>query len=259
MEHVHQFTDLFRSQIGAKWNHIDRLEELLGVPPAIKCELCGHRSISADFKIHESQCIFLGGKLIRFECPCCQVIFGPFKVLEMSSEELQNEYIAHYQVFSEGDSTESELKAFHLLSPKTDGVYLNFGAGSWSRSVQILNSQGYTVHAYEPHSNIDPSLGMNARLLPQKGHYDGIFSNNVLEHFRNPIADLENIKTYLKPGGLISQATPCYEYCYEYTRFHLFFFAGRSRSFLLKSAGLSELDYFDAGTFKCSVSTPIVI
>lgn len=248
--------DSLRQQIQHKWSVVDALENIIGIPPVIVCELCGYRGVSGSFVLYNSSCIFLGGQLLRFKCPCCDVIFGPSKMLSLSEQCLSSEYVAHYQVFSEGDSTESELRAFYLLSPSKEGSYLNYGAGSWSKSVQILNAQGWNVQAYEPHSSSENSMEVSPHSSVLEGRFDGIFSNNVLEHFRFPVDELRKIRGYLKSGGVMAHATPCYEYSYEYTRFHLFFFEGRSRKYVLDSAGFSETTFVDDGIFKCSVSVP---
>jgi SAM-dependent methyltransferase len=245
------FVKSLRFQIEDKWKSIDLLEQKLGFAPLISCPLCGNRGLSNDYILHTSNCIFLGGVLHRHQCPNCDVIFGPGKMLNLDVERLSGEYISHYQIFSEGDSTESELKAFHLLSPKREGIYLNYGAGSWSQSVQILNDQGWNVHGYDPHVG---DLSMSAD-IPFRYKYDGVFTNNVIEHFRDPIRELVGIRSLLKPGGLMSHCSPCFEYCYEFTRFHLFFFPGRSRQVLLDLSGFIEEMYIEDGDFRCSVSS----
>ena len=81
--------------------------------------------------------------------------------------------------------------------------------------------------------------------------FDGLFSNNVLEHFREPAIELAYMRTLLKPGGLMAHATPCFEYRFEYTRFHLFFFLGRSRALLASQIGMSIKEYVTDGDFMC--------
>jgi ubiquinone/menaquinone biosynthesis C-methylase UbiE len=60
--------------------------------------------------------------------------------------------------------------------------------------------------------------------------FDGIFSNNVIEHFRDPVAQFEEFRRVLKPGGVMAHSSPCYEYAYSCTRFHTLF--------LLKQRGI---------------------
>lgn len=38
-------------------------------------------------------------------------------------------------------------------------------------------------------------------------------------------------------------STPCYQYLYEYTRFHLFFFTGKSLEIICNQLNLEAFDY----------------
>ena len=49
--------------------------------------------------------------------------------------------------------------------------------------------------------------------------------------------------------GLISHATPCFEYLYPFTRFHLFFYLGKSRKDLFKLADFEIVEYIVDGEF----------
>jgi hypothetical protein len=247
-------SELLQQQISVKWELLDRLEKLVTDQDNTEtCPLCCHEGRKGEFLVFESQCIFGGGRLKRLQCPKCEVIFGAKKMFIMNPSELTQEYESHYKVFHEVDSTDQEIRAFHLLKPKKDGVYLNYGAGAWSKSVQVLRSQGWNVVAFEPHDSAVSDLDylIKSKEDLQKLKFDGIFSNNVLEHLRYPVKDLAFMKKILKPGAMMSHATPCFEYLYEYTRFHLYFFLGRSRILLAEKAGLRVLDFVVDGEFMC--------
>ncbi|MDR3572072.1 MAG: methyltransferase domain-containing protein [Candidatus Pacebacteria bacterium] len=235
--------EILRAQISSQWRVIDECRSLAVPSQSLACPLCGHRAPTEAFKAYSSHCIFGGGRLVRHQCPDCDVIFGPQKMLELTNEELSQEYATHYRVYEEGDSTELEIRAFHALNPRRDGVYLNYGAGAWSKSVGSLRSQGWNVFAYDPHvASPETEFSLDRSSLSNR-KFDGIFSNNVLEHFRYPVNELKDIANHLEQGAKMSHATPCFEYLYEFTRFHLFFFLGRSRMLLARLAGL-EVDMF---------------
>lgn len=244
--------ELIRQQISAKWELVDHLERLIATEHNLEtCPLCNHEGATEKFAVFESQCIFGGGRLTRLQCPECDVIFGAKKMFRMTSAELTQDYEAHYKVFQEGDSTEQEIRAFHLLRPIKEGIYLNYGAGAWSKSVQTLRGQGWNVLAFEPHDSAAPNLDylIKSKADLTKMKFDGIFSNNVLEHLRHPVEELFFMKDILKPNARLSHATPCFEYLFEYTRFHLFFFLGRSRATVAAKAGLKIDDYVVDGEF----------
>ena len=231
---------IIRHQTASQWSVIDALERRLHPEHARRsCPLCGVESDEAAFRVYRTQCLFGGGDLIRHQCPSCDVIFGADKMFDLTEAQLSQEYEWHYKVYEEGDSTEVEMMAFHSLKPRKDGVYINFGSGAWSNSVPKLREQGWNVFAYEPHSS---AARGEEWLLTQESQVaalapDGLFSNNVLEHLRHPAQDLRRMAGWLKPGAWMAHATPCYEYLFEYTRFHLFFFPGRSRELLARLIG----------------------
>ena len=244
--------NLLRHQISVKWDVIHRLEALKPPRSDVDCALCGERHRRDELAIFDSNCIFEGGAIRRFQCPSCDVIFGSEVMLAFDAAALTKEYEWHYQVFEEGDSTEQEVRAFHALKPNKDAIYINWGAGSWSSSVRQLRAEGWQVFGYEPHAsariNDDAMLGSLSEVValgPQ-----GIFSNNLLEHFRDPVAELKQMSAVLPSGSLMSHATPCFEYCFEFTRFHLFFFLGRSKYLIASEAGLDVEEYVEEGNFR---------
>lgn len=252
-----RYKDLLGKQIAQKWGLIDHLSNVYSsdYEERRKCPLCGMEEEHSKFSELVSHCIFGGGRLVRHACCHCGVVFGPDKMFRMSPEELSQEYELHYEVHQEGDSTDQELKAFYALKPSKDGIYLNYGAGSWSRSIEILRNEGWNIWAFEPHGSAaagsDFVITSPDQLQRQK--FDGVFSNNVLEHFRYPDIEIKKLSKLLKPNGRMAHATPCFEYLYEYTRFHLFFFCGKSREILFEKSGVREIEFIRDGEFMCSV------
>lgn len=238
-------------QIATRWAGIDAAERDRPAPQTCICPLCGREDSPERFPLHVSRCIFGGGELLRRQCPACDLIFGPEKMLRLSDAALAAEYEEHYRVYAEGDSTAQEIRAFHALRPTRTGLYLNWGAGAWSRGVAELRQDGWNVYGYEPHGAAhDGGAHMLARREQLAAlRFDGIFSNNVLEHLRHPVRELAAMRELLLPGGKMSHATPCFEYRFEFTRFHLFFFLGRSRELLAAQAGLRIESYTTDGDF----------
>lgn len=248
--------DVLRHQVVGKWSVIDYISRSIhDREQSCTCPLCGFTSSVTTLKQFKSNCIFGGGLLLRYQCTNCDLIYGPKKMLDLTPAELSSDYEWHYRVYDEGDSTAQEIRAFHLLKPSKSGVYLNYGAGAWSRSVEILRSEGWNVMAYEPHGSAQASSDhvISSRSELKKISFDGVFSNNVLEHLRYPIEELSFMREIIKQGGRMSHATPCFEYLFEYTRFHLFFYLGRSRSLLAERANLAVVDFVLDGEFMCAL------
>ena len=107
--------------------------------------------------------------------------------------------------------------------------------------------------AFEPHMAAAPNanyvIGRRSQLETMQ--FDGIFSNNLLEHLRWPVQELAFMASLLKPDAIMAHTTPCFEYRYEMTRFHLFFFVGKSRQIMAARAGLRMVDFVRDGEFMC--------
>lgn len=172
----------------------------------------------------ESDCLFGGGTLSRHQCPNCDLIFGPRTMRRLSAAGLAEAYKWHYRACPPGDSTGQALRAFYALAPRRDRSCLNDGTGGTSRSVQRLRQQGWNVRGFEPH-DVQGSDGSTLRRLEQlqAQRFDGIFSNDVLEHLRDPVEELRFMAGLRRPQGRMAHATACFEYGYAFTRFHLFF------------------------------------
>ena len=233
---------LRKESLANTWKAIDCFDAFLyPAEMLIRCPICKREAKKSSFKTEISYCRFGGGRLERFRCSGCGAIFGPLKMLAMTPQELAAEYVRHYALFSEGDSSFFERAAFHQIDRGKDKIYLNWGGGCWSPTLNQLRAEGYTVYNYEPFSchTQDPFLISDVEHLKTM-RFDGIFSNNLLEHLPDPVEELRFMKTLLKDrDSLILHSTPCFEYAYEYTRFHLIFFTDNALEYLADSTGFS--------------------
>jgi hypothetical protein len=158
--------------------------------------------------------------------------------------ELAQELRELYSVYSEGDTTEAEIEAFRALNPTLDGTYLNYGSGQWSRAIEVLRSQGYQIFGFESYvGNPDDQYIIRDFDVLRKMRFDGIMTHNLMEHLRYPDQTLSLLKGLLtSDSALMAHSTPCFRYEIEYTRFHLFFYTGRSLQVVAQKAGLDVRD-----------------
>ena len=77
----------------------------------------------------------------------------------------------------------------------------------------------------------------------------GIFSNNVIEHFRDPVSQFNDFREILKPGGSMAHSSPCYDYSYDFTRFHTLFLLGKSPYVLAERTGFSATETVRDGEY----------
>ncbi len=245
-----------------KWREVDQhLDETETADDILECKICGFSQRRGAYETKETECIFNGGHLTRYVCPKCGVIFGPTKFLAQGQKGIDEDYWVHYLGFSEGDSSYKETRAFHMLKPTKEGIYLNYGCGHWSKSLQKLRAEGYNVYGYEPYSpDIDNPYMITSKEQLKKMRFDGIYSNDLLEHLINPVEDLKFMSTLLLDSkSKMSHCTACYIYKYEYTRFHTHFFVGDSVKVLAEKSGLEIVDFcddMDANDFICYVYKP---
>ena len=230
------------------WRIIDRLYEKLLPEMTQKCILCDFESGRESFKILVDKCIFGGGVLERYQCPQCECIFGPRKYLDLDEEFVNLDYRLLYSHYDEGNTTENEVQTFFSLEPKKDGLHLDWGCGAWGTTIQNLRDQNYDVWGYEPSAPVTADFIVNTR-DQISAKFDTIFSNNVIEHFRNPVQQFKDFATILKPGGRMAHSSPCYEYNYAYTRFHTLFLTGRSPYVLAEKTGFKILNTIRKGEY----------
>jgi SAM-dependent methyltransferase len=191
--------------------------------------------------VHEAKCFLTGDTLVRYECSECGVIFGPLNMLGASADELRQKYLDVDKVLPDIDSVHHETRTFMSLSP-SKGSYLNFGCGCHSSTIARLRANGWNVVGYDAYLPTKDFM-VTDRVELSGMRFDGIFSNNLLEHLQDPVATLLFMKGLLKPGGRMAHSTPCYRYCYEWSPLHLFFFEGNSVEALCNAVGLGQLSH----------------
>ena len=242
--------DVTQYAMKAHWRTIDMVEQCYGTFKPDRCPLCGHKPDHGAFEELVSQCLFQGGRLVRHVCPKCQVTFGPQKMFRLDEEMVDLEYRNLYNVYSEGTSIDSIIRTFHLLSPHKQGTYLDFGCGgTWSAAIQQLRKDGWNIYGFEPSAKHASEYVFSSWEQIEGRTFDGIFSHNVLEHLFDPAGTTKRLGNLLTSGGRIVHATPCFEYRYEFSRFHIFFFTGRSPYVLADMANMSIVDWVRDGEF----------
>ena len=224
----------------AHWQMVDLHYATTLAQRTITCPLCGHSSPRAGYSVHQSECQFNGGRLERYGCPDCDFVFGPMKMLDLTEQMLNADYRLLYESYQEANSTEAETRAFWSTDPAPGSLSLNWGCGAWSETIDQLRAQGFDVWGYEPAAPpVSPFVVGKVEAI--SATFDGLFSNNVIEHFRDPVGEFRQMVSHLRPGALMTHATPCYEMLYAHTRFHCSFYLGRSVEVLAEKVGLDVI------------------
>ncbi|WP_211854273.1 methyltransferase domain-containing protein [Plastoroseomonas hellenica] len=240
---------LRESLIRAFWEQADRLDALTLPGRRLRCPICDREETRERLEKRIDQCQFGGGRLERYECQGCGGVFGPAKFLDLSPEMVSTDYRLLYDGYAEANSTASEIRAFRSLLPEAPGPYLNWGCGRWSDTIPTLRAEGHDVWGYEPAAPpVDGGF-----IVGDKGHisaqFAGIFSNNVIEHMLRPVEEFRYFHSILKPGGRMAHASPCYEYAYASTRFHVIFLTGDAPHVLAERTGFRVAGREQEGEF----------
>jgi hypothetical protein len=236
-------------QTRAFWYALDQIYDTVLQDRALSCIICGHSAGRSHFAIRLSRCIFGGGKLERYECPSCECIFGSQKFLDLGEDLLDLEYRLLYSRYREGDTTANEIRTFRSLDPQEGSAYVNWGSGAWNRTVADMRSEGWDLWAYEPSAPMEaPFVARTKAQLP--AGIAGLMSNNVIEHFLDPVAQFREFHDLLPPGGRMAHSTTCFEYRYEFSRFHTIFLLGKSPEILAERTGFKVIDHIRDGEYQ---------
>jgi SAM-dependent methyltransferase len=233
----------------AFWTALDAAYDSILPQRQIVCPICGRSDRRDGYEVLLDNCNFLGGRLERYRCPDCECVFGPLKYMDLSDEFVASDLRVIYSRYSEADSTAAEIATFQSLRPKPEGLYLDWGCGGvWSHTISQLRGHGWNVWGYDPGADTAGEFVTNRRenVLAK---FDGVFSNNVIEHFRNPMKEFQDLRGLLKPGGLMAHSSPCYEYTYAYTRSHTLFLMGKSPHVLAERTGFKVVDRVQQGEY----------
>ncbi|WP_116344555.1 class I SAM-dependent methyltransferase [Blastopirellula marina] len=237
----------------ALWSTLDGMYDATLPNRILRCIICDLEQSWGMWKKRVDKCMFGGGKLERYECPKCGCIFGPQKYLDLDEEFVDHDYRLLYSRYAESDSTENEIQTFRSMEPERIGPYLDWGCGGiWSRTVSRLRDEHYDVWGYEPSAETSSDFIVNHRQLIS-ARFNGIFSNNVIEHFRTPVAQFQDFHNLLKDGGVMAHSSPCYEWSYAFTRFHTLFLLNNSPHILAERTGFRVKRRHQNGEYICYV------
>lgn len=127
---------------------------------------------------------------------------------------------------------------------------MDFGCGGeWSKAIHILRQEGWSIYGFEPSARQSSPYVFSTWEEIEAKQFDGFLSHNVLEHLMDPSGITQRLSQLLAPGGRLIHTTACFEYIYEFSRYHVFFFTGRSPEMLAERASMHIVDWVREGTF----------
>ena len=218
-----------------RWNGL----QIQPVFENLTCVVCNSTYSMSQFKQYKSQDRFHAGELVRYECPSCNVIFGDLRFLNLSLDEIGKDYTDLYSYCKEGDTSIYILKILDKLNLGKNKVYLDFACGERESTLTLLNDNNYNVYGHDAYAfNSHPKF---LEKINDEIKYDVVYSSNYIEHVIDPYKNLAVLVNLLNDNGKLVMMSPCWEYSYDYTHYHTFFFLGKSVEYLCKNLNIKEI------------------
>jgi 2-polyprenyl-3-methyl-5-hydroxy-6-metoxy-1,4-benzoquinol methylase len=199
----------------------------------MKCPLCG----TAGSKL------FLEEKhRSYYHCNSCDIIFVPEKY-HLSPDGEAQRYALHDNSIDNAEYVKylSEIVPV-IKNLKTRGLrVLDFGCGIKAVLGKLFQIEGINCDSYDPLY----SLGTECAAK----HYDVLVLNEVVEHLRNPVGEIEMMKRMLGRDGKLILRTSIYPskegfhaWWYKEDMTHINFFSLESLSVFARKLGLRRVE-----------------
>ncbi len=191
----------------------------------------------------------------KFHCDACHYVWSNrFTGLDLTA--YGHEYVnanSDVQRVPNERMTDSP-KLLDLLLGWTDGRrFLEWGVGFNTPYIEEVRSLEIDLWACDISEAVP--YGGHVVKLPEESHrltaapFDGIFSQDVVEHFNDPVKDYQRLRATLRPGGLLLSSTPVLEHVWNgrepvpdhiwlWTPWHSSLCSSRSMAMLAAKAGL---------------------
>ncbi|MBN3907024.1 MAG: class I SAM-dependent methyltransferase [Nostoc sp. NMS1] len=224
----------------------------------LNCSICDYRvdpnDESAFATFPSNVRAFKDEKFKAWRCHDCQTIHC-LDIVDL------DHYYAKYP-YSKGKLTGSYRFLYsHLYRQlkkhgfSKSGSLLDYGCGTNALFVQYLQEQGFTnIYGYDPYGTKD---GFGNPTTLQRGPFDYILLQDVIEHVEDPNALLSELNSLLAPGGYILIGTPNagnidlnrpdlrdYYNC-VHAPYHLHIYTRETLESLGKSQGWEFVNFFD--------------
>lgn len=157
----------------------------------MRCKLCGAAKISESFAIANRQ---------FFECFECDLLFCHSST-KLTFEEERSRYLQHDNSGENSGYLQHLSKLVDaivpLIPPMATG--LDYGCGHTPVLSELLIKRGFVM------DNFDPFFGFRVTL--ESNAYDFVTCSEALEHFSEPIKELTQIVSLLKPEATVAFMT----------------------------------------------------
>ena len=221
-------------------------------PEFLLCPICKNNELYNNYKkiLAKDKICDCFGTIVRHQCPNCDLIFGDLRFLNLSNEEINDDYCDVYSYFTEGPTHIHILRCIQSIDifKNKNFKYLDYACGV-GKMIPILKNMNYDCVGYDKYVVSD---GVLNNIDGMK--FDVIYSNNFIEHLINPIEDIEFMLKYLNDGGYLIFFSDCIdEYKIEFTHYHTFYYIGKSFKLLCDKLNLEILESREIGPIKIKI------
>lgn len=215
------------------------LEDLEHIKSPVTCSVCNHVQEKVETIIAKGK-IFTSSDVIRIKCENCSSIFGPISILK--TENLEYYYELAYSFFKEGDTSNMQRDVLLALKLVNPGRYLNYACGIvWDRHLQrFIDSYGFDVYGYD--FTIKDPTDRLLNKIDTSMVFDGLCSNNYIEHIQKPYDQFCEWNRMLKLGAnMVHQG--CFAYDIGFTPFHILYLSEKGLKIICEKTGFELLSY----------------
>jgi hypothetical protein len=205
----------------------------------VTCIVCNHTQEKVEV-IRAKGKIFTSNDVIRVKCENCSSIFGPISIIK--TENLEYYYKLAYSFFKEGDTSGMQRDVLLALKPTKSGKYLNYACGIvWGTHLQrLIDTYNFDIYGYD--FTIKDPTDRLLNKLDDSMVFDGLGSNNYIEHIQKPYDQFREWNRMLKIGAtMVHQG--CFAYDIGFTPFHILYLSEKGLKIICEKTGFELLSY----------------
>jgi len=206
----------------------------------MNCKICDFYNDDETMNKLQTNCSFTGESITRYKCNNCGVIYGDLQIINLSKQLLTEEYKNLYKSYKEADNTLFEIELFHSLKPNKTKIYMNWGSGT-NTTIAKMQEMGYNLLGYDIATQKIENIHNDINEIKDNS-LSGIISNNYIEHMQDPIEEFSLMNSKMKQNSIMIHATPCWKYCFERTKYHLFYLENKSLNVLCEKTGFEIIE-----------------
>ncbi len=148
-------------------------------------------------------------------------------MLELDHEGIKSEYQVLYEWWNDGGTGPDEFNALTSIyhGPFYQGIYLNWGSGARDKTLlSLLEQNRITSYHYDlaPNESLSNAGIIISDLENHHEFFDGIYSNNMVEHLLDPVESFKKMNKTLKMGGLMAHRSDSWGIDQPHTHFHVY-------------------------------------